>query len=149
MMIKILLALAAIFGIFWTIKERKIIPGIITLGMITGTALVLIPLPALRLPGFYSYMGFVGVAFIYGLIVPGKNTWERVIICLMSASLFTYWLWVLNHWHGNTLLLPIFTLLVLTAGVIRKVKLKDELGFIVLLAADAVAILIEQAEKGF
>ena len=147
MILKALLGLAAVFGVFWTTKEKKLIPGIITLGMIAGIILVLVPPATLLYPGIYIYMGFVALAFIYGLTVKEKKIQDRITICLMSASIFIYWLWALNHWHGNTLFFPIFTLLVLVAGVIGKVRLKAELGFIVILAVDAVAIIVEHWMK--
>jgi hypothetical protein len=65
----------------------------------------------------------------------------------MSASIFVYWLWVLNHWHGNEMLAPILVLLVGLAGIISKANLKKELGFLTLLAVDAIAIIIEHFLK--
>lgn len=112
-----------------------------------GIILVLFPSKTIQTPGFYIYMGFVALAFIYGLLVKEKKTDARMTICLMSASIFTYWLWVLNHWHGAAILAPILVLLVALGGVIRKVKLKTELGFMTILLVDAIAILIENLMK--
>ena len=109
--------------------------------MITGIVLSFIKTDLI--PGAYIYQGFVALAFMYGFTVKNKNIGDRIIICLMSASIFIYWIWVLNHWHGNTLLFPIVTLLAGLAAVIRKVKLKNELGFLIILMADAIAILLE------
>jgi len=147
MILKVLLGLAAIFAIYWTIKTKKTFPAIITIGMIVGIVLVFFPYNTIQAPGFYIYMGFVALAFIYGLVAKDKNFISRITICLMSASIFTYWLWVLNHWHGNAVLLPIFTLLIAAAGIISKAKWRNELGFIVILIADAIAILIENWMK--
>jgi hypothetical protein len=61
----------------------------------------------------------------------------------MSASIFVCWLWTFNHWHCNTALLPIVTLVTRIAAIIIKAKLKNELGFLTLLVTDAIAILIE------
>jgi len=141
--LKILLLLAAVFALYWQIKIRKIIPAMITLGMITGLVMVLILPTALQIPGLYVYMGFVSSAVIYGLVTRGLSTWARLVILLMSAGIFTYWLWIVNHWHGNEVLAPMVTLLAGMTGIIRNVKLKDEMGFLILLATDAVAILIE------
>ena len=141
MIFKIILLLASLFAIYWTFKLKKIYPAIISLGMITGIVLSFIKTDLI--PGAYIYQGFVALAFMYGFTVKNKNIGDRIIICLMSASIFIYWIWVLNHWHGNTLLFPIVTLLAGLAAVIRKVKLKNELGFLVILMADAIAILLE------
>ena len=146
MFFKILLGLAAAFALFWTIKTKKTFPAIITLGMIVGIVMTF-PHETIQTPVFYVYMGFVALAFIYGLTVKEKKIGARLIIILMSASIFAYWLWVLNHWHGNTVVFPIFTLVVGGAGIISKAKLKNELGFLIILAVDAIAILIENWMK--
>lgn len=147
MILKILIGLGAAFALYWTIKTKKTFPAVITLGMIAGIVLALFPSGTIQLSGLYIYMGFVVLAFIYGLTVKDKNIWERLTICFMSASIFVYWLWVLNHWHGNVVLAPIFALLVAAGGVIGKVKLKNEWGFMALLLVDAIAILIENWMK--
>ena len=143
MILKILIGLAAAFALFWTIKTKKTFPAIITLGMIAGIVLALSPSKTIQIPGFYVYMGFAALAFFYGLIVKEKKTGTRITICLMSALIFAYWLWVLNHWHGITVLAPIFVLLVALVSIISKAKLKNELGFLTILAVDAIAIIIE------
>ena len=61
----------------------------------------------------------------------------------MSGSISLYWLWALNHWHGNTLLLPILTLLTVLIAFATKPRLKSELGFLTILAADAITIILE------
>lgn len=147
MILYALMGLAAAFGIYWTIKVKKIFPAIITLGMVVSIIMVFLRSDTEQNTGFYVYMAFVALAFIYGLTVKGKTIWTSVIISLMSASAFLYWLWVLNHWHGNTLVFPIFTLLVGLVAVFSKVRLKNELGFLTILAVDAIANLIEHWMK--
>ena len=141
MIFKIILLLAALFAIYWAFKLKKLYPAIISMGMITGIVLSFIKTDLI--PGAYIYQGFVALAFVYGFTVKNKKIGDRIIICLMSASIFIYWIWVLNHWHGNTLLFPIVTLLAGLAAAIRRVKLKNELGFLIILMADAIAILLE------
>jgi len=147
MILKILLGLAAVFALVWTIKTKKTFPAIITVGMILGIVLALFPSRIIQTPGFYVYMGFVALAFIYGLTVKEKKIGARIIISLMSALIFAYWLWVLNHWHGNAVLAPIFVLLTGVAGIISKAKLKNELGFLIILVVDAITIIIENWMK--
>lgn len=137
--------LAAAFGFYRTIKYKKLFPAIITLGMIAG--IVLVFFPAQTIAGLYVYIGFVALAFIYGLVVKEKSIGERIVICLMAASIIAYWLWVLNHWHGNAVLFPALTLLAGSVGVFSKAKLKYELGFLVILFMDAIAILLENWMK--
>jgi hypothetical protein len=140
---KILLALAAAFAVYWIFKTKKLIPALISLGMIMGIVMVIFPSLALVMPGFYIYMGFVATAFIYGLTAKAKNFGERVVICLMSAAIFVYWLWVLNHWHGNEFWAPIIVILTALIGLISKAKLKNETGFLAILLVDAIAIILE------
>ncbi len=147
MILKILLILAALFDVFWTVKTKKTFPGIITFGMITGILMALFLSPSIQHFGIYLYMVFVALTFIYGLIVKNKTTGSKVVIALMSASIFAYWLWVFNHWHGNTLLLPIFALTIGLTGILSKANLKNELGFLVILAVDGIAIIIESILK--
>ncbi len=147
MILKILIGIGAVFALYLTIKTKKTFPTIITLGMIAGITLALFLPKTIQIYGFYIYMGFVSLAFIYGLTVKDKNIKERLTICLMSLSIFVYWLWVLNHWHGNAVLAPTFALLVATGGIISKVKLKNELGFMTLLLVDTIVILIENWMK--
>ena len=147
MILKTLLLLASAFALYWQIRMKKPSPLIITLGMILGILMVLLPIEITHVYGFYIYMGFVAMAFIYGVAFRGMNIGTRIVIMLMAASIFTYWLYVLNHWHGNELLAPIFALIVGLVGVISRVKLKNELGIIIILAADAIAIILEHWMK--
>ena len=143
MLLKVLIGLSAAFALYWTIRIKRIIPAVITLGMILGLILVITPISPIQTPGIYLYMGFVALAFIYGLLAKGKTADARISICLISASIFTYWLWVLNHWHGNTLLAPVIVLLVVLVSLLRRVKLQDELAILTILTVDAVVIIIE------
>lgn len=147
MILKTLLILASVFALFWQIRIKKTFPLIITSGMILGILMVLFPNEIIHTYGFFVYMGFVALAFVYGVAFQGINIGSRIVIMLMAASIFTYWLWVLNHWHGNELLAPIFALLVGLVGIIGRVKLKNELGFLLILAVDAIAIILEHWMK--
>ena len=147
MILKALLLLAAAFALFWTIKTKKIYPAIITQGMIVGVVLTLFLSKSVENSGIFVYMSFVAIAFIYSFTVKETKIGSRIIIGLMSASIFAYWLWILNHWHGNELLAPILVLLVGSAGIISKAKLKNELGFLTILTVDAIAIIIERFLK--
>ena len=147
MILKIILLLAVAFAVFWSFRIKKAFPAIISLGMILGILLTFFLPETIIYFGIDIYMGFVALSFIYSLIVKNKKVWPRVIIGLMSTSIFVYWLWVLNHWHGNELLAPIFVLLIGAAGIITRAKLRDESGFLIILSADAVAIILEHFMK--
>lgn len=142
--LKLLLVLAAAFALYWQIKIKKTFPTIITIGMVVGIIMVLMLPKTFQLTGFFIYMGFVLLALIYGFIVREKAKGARIVILLMSAGIFTYWLWILNHWHGNELLAALLTLIVGVVAIFSKVRLRNELGFLVLLASDAVVILLDR-----
>lgn len=145
---KTIFLLAAAFALYKIIKVKKPFPALITLGMIAGVPMVMFIEGPSYIWGIYVYMGSAGLAFIYGLIVKDKLIGERIIICGLSASMFGYWLWTLNHWHGNTLVVPILALGFAMYAISKKVNLKNELSFLVILIADAVAILVEAWMKG-
>ncbi len=143
MILNLIIGLGAIFALYWTYRNRKPIPSIISVGMITGIILVLLPHNILLSAGLSVYIVFVVFAFVYGLFMKGLAVWPRIIICIMSVSILAYWFWRLNHLHGMELLLPILSLIIGMAAIISKAKLKNEAGFLAILAADAVAILVE------
>jgi hypothetical protein len=143
----IVLGLAIAFSIYWNIKVKLPCIMVISLGMIVGILLVIFQIKNLFTPGLYTYLFFTLLAFGYGVLRTGVDLWPRIIIILMSLSIFTYWIWVMNHWHGNTLLLPILTLVAAVVGIITKAKLRKELAFLVILAADAISLLIESWVK--
>lgn len=147
MITEILIGLGVAFAVYWTIRTKKTFPMVITLGMVVGILAMFVSSRTLQSPGLYIYMGFVVVAFIYGLTVKEMKMGSRFIVCLMSASIFVYWLWVVNHWHGNAVLAPIVTLIVGLAALISDVKLRNEWGFLALLTVDAVAIILENWMK--
>jgi len=148
MLFKVILILASAFALYWAYKAKKLIPSGITLGMTIGVIIVLFSAKTIQPSGLHLYLAFVALAFIYGCTVKNKKIGSRIIICLMSASIFIYWLWALNHWHGNTSLFPIVTLLAGFAAIISRAKLKNELGFLSILTADAIVILLETWMKG-
>jgi len=138
----ILIILAAVFALYWTFRIKKLVPKLINLGMILGIVILMIPQLKLFETGLYIYLGFVVVAFFYGLADPKRSLIDRLVICLMSAGIFLFWLWTVNHWAGNTIYMPVFVLLIALAGMITKTKLRNELGFLVIIAMDAIAILL-------
>jgi hypothetical protein len=147
MILKLILSLACAFAFYWSIKTKKIFPVLLTIGLIAGVLLALLLPVTGMVYGIYVYLGFVVLCIVYGLTIKEIQLWPRVIIILMSGFIILYWLWVLNHWHGNEVLLPIAALIVGMAGIVTKAKLKNELGFLVILAADALAIIAEHLMK--
>ncbi|MBS4056960.1 MAG: hypothetical protein KGZ82_06555 [Bacteroidales bacterium] len=143
MILSTILALAAIFGLAWPSKSTFTLPRLISWGMAVAVLWFIVAGDRLRHYGLYTYMAFVGLSFAYGLRKLPVSVFSGIVVALMSASIFAYWLWVLNHWHGNALLLPSLTLLTGVVAVAGKARLRNELGFLVIMAADALAILLE------
>jgi len=138
----ILIILALVFAVYWTFQIKKVIPMVINIGMVLGITILLIPALKLFDPGLYIYLGFTVMGFFYGLADRNRPLIDRLVICLMTAGIFIFWLWTTNHWHGNTLLMPAFVLLVALAGLLTRAKLRSEYGFLAIIAADAIAILL-------
>jgi hypothetical protein len=140
---KTVLFLVALFAVYWALRIKKLLPAIITFGMVMGVML------AVGLPGFSKtistgllvYMFFAAFAFVYAFIAKGKTWVERIILALLSLSVFLHWLWILNHWHGNELLAPMLTLLVALFAVFTRANLRNELGFVLILVVDAILII--------
>ena len=147
LVIHIILEIAALFALYWTIRTRKLVPAIASIAMIIGIVLVLFPEIQNKFDGIYVYMAACVITMIYGLTKLGGNRVSAYIIVLMSTSIFLYWLWVTQHWHGNTLIFPGIALVAGGFGLISRAKLKNELGFLIILGADAIAILLEQLLK--
>ena len=138
----ILIITAAVFAVYWTFRIKKVVPMMINLGMVLGIAILMIPQLKLFETGLYIYLGFLVMAFFYGLADRNRSLIDRLVICLMSAGIFLFWLWTINSWTGNTIYMPVFVLLIALAGILTKTRLRSELGFLVIIAADAVGILL-------
>ena len=147
LIIHIILEVAALFALYWTIRTRKLVPAIVSIVMIIGIILVLYPEIQNKFYGLYVYMGACLVAITYGITKLSGNRISAYIIILMSTSMFLHWLWITQHLQGNTLIFPAITLISGGVGLISRAKLKNELGFLIILSADAIAIIIEQLLK--
>ena len=147
LVIHIILEVAALFALYWTIRTRKLVPAIASIVMIIGIILVLYPEIQNKFYGLYVYMGACLVAMIYGITKLSGNRISAYIIILMSTSMFLHWLWITQHLQGNTLIFPGIALVAGGAGLISRAKLKNELGFLIILSADAVAIILEHLLK--
>ena len=82
----IIIALAAVFAVYWTFKIKKVIPMVINFGMALGILLVLIPDLKLLMVGIYIYMGFAVMAFFYGLADKNRKFECRLVISLKGVE---------------------------------------------------------------
>lgn len=142
-MLKIVFLLSLFFAIYWMVRVKKRYVLIMTSGLVLAGLMVLFAPDDFPEYGMYLYIIFSGVVFVYGIISKQKNPEQRFVISLMSLSVILYWVWTDNHWHGNTLLLPVFVLLVGIYALARRIKLKNEVGILLIFAVDSLAILLE------
>lgn len=147
LILHIILELAALFALFWTLRTKKLFPGIISILMIIGIVLVLYPDIQNKFYGLYVYMAACALAMAYGFQQLKANKLSAYLIIIMSTSMFVHWLWITNHWHGNTLIFPFITLIAGGVAIFSKSRMKNELGFLVILAADAIAVILENLLK--
>lgn len=143
--LKISLLLASLAVLILTIKTNSKITNIIVVAMIT--TVVMVQFPSLLHPGIVAYMAVVAIAFVYGFFIKPKTIGSKVILSVMSGSMFTYWLLTLNHWHGNTFLFLVLAFVTGVFGVIYRKDLKTEWGFLLILWVDSIDSIIEHLLK--
>jgi len=143
----IILELGALFALFWTLRTKKLFPGIISILMIVGIVLVLYPEIQNDFYGLLVYMAACILAMVYGFLQLKSNKLSAYLIIIMSTSMFVHWLWLTNHWNGNTLIFPFITLIAGGVALISRTRMRNELGFLIILSADAVSVIIENLLK--
>lgn len=149
MTLTILLLATAAVGLYLSISTQKITPILLTLVLIAGLLLALFPVKEFKIKGIYFYMASLVPIFIYGFTLKSKAIIPRMIVLLMPASMFTFWLWIENHWHGNTSFVLYFTAILATSGLFYKRELKKEWGFLLIIAMDSITLIIENLLKQF
>jgi len=138
-----ILIVATVFGILYSIRIKDTFPIVISAGLSLGILIALAAPSIYRPLGFYFYMLFLVVSVIYALIKDGMVLRQRIFLIAISAFVFTYWLFAINHWHGNLWLFMITPVLVFIWWLVCKVKIRYELGFVVIMVADALAVIFE------
>jgi len=147
MIFTLLLLSSAAIGLYLSVRSQNPIPVLLTLILIAGLLLAVFPVKEFEIRGIYFYMASLIPVFIYGFSLKRKGIIPRLIILLIPASMFTYWLWQEQHWHGNTILLPVLTLFLTVIGLFFKRDLKREWGMLIIISMDALTIIIENLLK--
>jgi len=147
LLLHLILELASLFALFWIFRTRQIFPAFVSAAMIISIILVLYPSIQNYFDGLYIYMTACLLAFMYGVYKLRNGNLPALIIMGSSASILLYWLWVINHWHGNTLIFPAITLIIGGVAILSRARVKNELGFLVILIADAITIILEEMLK--
>lgn len=145
MILKIILLLASTAALVLTFRTNSQYTNMIVFGMFAS--IILVQFPACVFTGIIIYMGFVAISFLYALLLKNKKIHAKLIIGILSASMFTYWLWMLNHWHGNTLLVLVLAFIAGIFGIVYRKDLKTEWGFLLILWIDSIDSILEQFLK--
>jgi hypothetical protein len=143
MVAKIIIIAGTIFGVVYSVRKRETLPIVISAGMAMGVAIALLSSTIYRPIGFIAYMVSVLIAALYAFVGEGMVLRRRLFLLLISASVFTYWLFAVNHWHGNIWLFMTIPVLVFIWWLVCKVRISNELGFVVIMVADALAVVFE------
>ncbi len=135
----IILGIASLWGIYWTLRNKHILSGLVTLGMIGGVILAFLKLYDSSFIGIVVFLISALIALLYTLFYKNFSLAKRIVITLIILPIVLYWLFYINHlqgaewmWYG--LFIPFISLLF---GVTRPVNLKNEWGFIIILLAEA------------
>ncbi len=141
---QLLLVLAVIFGLFWSIKARDKKSIVITTGLSLGVLLVLTPISYFKTLGLAIYITFSIIAFIYGLTKNGFKPIDRFIISTITLPIFAYWIFALFHFPGANIikLLMFFPVAGFIIAAFQNQNLKSELGFLLILAVDAITLIL-------
>jgi len=142
-MLKILFLLSLVFAIYWMVRVKNRYISVLTSGLALAGLLVLFAPGDYREYGMHLYLISAAAVVVYGVFSKQKTLEKRLVISLMALATITHWVWVSNHWHGNTMLLAVLILLIGAYALIRRVRLKNELGILMIFMVDASVILLE------
>ncbi|MBN1651630.1 MAG: hypothetical protein JW857_09885 [Bacteroidales bacterium] len=134
-----ILGIASLWGLYWTIRNKHILSGLVTLGLIGGIVLAFLNLHDSSFIGVSVFLISAFIALVYSLFHKQFSLSKRVVIILIIVPITLYWIFLLNHlqgadffWYG--LFIPFIALIY---GIMQQVNLKNEWGFIIILLAES------------
>ena len=135
----IILGIASLWAIYWTFRNKHILSGLITAGLITGILIAYLKINESIIPGVVVFLLSASFALAYTLFLKKFNLAKRIVITLIILPTLVYWIFIINHlpgaswlWYG--LFLPFVGLIY---AIMRPVNLKNEWGFVIILLAEA------------
>lgn len=134
----------AIFALYHTWRTGFSIPSGISMGMVAGIALVLMPSKIMQASGIIIYIVGVFAALVYGIFQKELDTRSRLVVSLFSVSILIYWFMRLTHLPGSYIVLLSFLLITAIVSISGKLKLRNELGFLAIMLADVLSIFAEK-----
>ena len=141
MLYTIIIILAAVFGIYALTLQRDLFARVILILMILAVALTLCPSENMKTIGFQFYLLPVGLAILYALLKKGFSVRKRSLLLLIALPVFCANLFVLYKWPSADIismmcLVSVIAFLIICFKSARDYK--NEIGFLAILAADAV-----------
>ena len=135
----IILGIASIWGLYWTLRNQHILSGLVTLGLIGGIILAFLNLYDSSFAGVVVFLISAGIALLYALFYKKFSIHKRIVIILIIVPTMLYWIFLINHLPGAhmlwySLFLPFIALIY---GLTYPVNLKNEWGFVIILLAEA------------
>lgn len=135
----VILGLASLWALYWTFRNKHILSGLVTIGLIAGIALAFLKLNGSITVGIVVFLISSTLALAYTLLYKKFSFAKRIVITLIILPTVVYWIFLINHlagagwiWYG--LFLPFIGLIY---GIMRPVNLKNEWGFVIILLAEA------------
>lgn len=140
MIYKILIGLAALFGLFRLFRMTDTLAKAILIGQISAIGLTLLFENVLMTIGFLVYTLTLVLIIIYGLKTTFTNTFIRILIIVPSFFIFVLHIFQQQHFPGTkllgfTMILPLVAYLILLLKY--RGNLKNEFGFITIITVDA------------
>lgn len=135
----IILGLASLWALYWTLRKKHIFSGLITIGLVAGIVLGFLKPNNSITMGITVFLISASFALLYTILYKKFNFDKRVVLGLIILPTFLYWIFLVNHlagagwlWYG--LFLPFIALIY---GILRSVNLKNEWGFVIIFLAEA------------
>jgi len=135
----VILGIASLLGLYWTLRNKHILSGLVTLGLIGGIILAFLNLYDSTFIGIVVFLISAILALLYTLFYRNFTLAKRVVISLIILPPVLFWLFHMNHlmgaeWLWYTLFIPFIAILY---GITKPVNLKNEWGFIIILLAES------------
>lgn len=135
----IILGAASLWSLYWTLRNKHVVSGLITLGLIVGIAMAFLKLFQSSVPGISVFLIASVAALLYALFYPKFRFNKRIVLFFIILPTILYWTFIVFHlpgaqwlWYG--LFVPYIAFIY---GLLSPVNYKNEWGFVLLFLAEA------------
>lgn len=140
-LLEIIVAAGAAVGLFLTLTNMKKETLGLAAGLCVGVAIVLFT--KYTEIGIAVYSVFLVLTAIHAA-AKINDVGTKIALAVASGAMAYYWVWSLLHLKGNTMIGPLLALGAVCFSLISKPS-KAYTGLFVIIAADALAIIVEWA----